>query len=75
MKSLSTCMRPSLKSRLANLGVHTHEISTLHPPKYLAPTLPSTLSEPDIRRAGSPLPALCLSISRHRSHSLDHGVH
>ena len=54
MKSLSTCMPPSLQSRLANLGVHKHEISTLHPPKYLAPTLPSPLPEPDKRRAGSP---------------------
>ena len=54
MKSLSACMPPPLQSRLANLGVHTHEISALHPPKYLAPTLSSLPPEPDIRRAGSP---------------------
>ena len=54
MKCLSNCIPPALQSRLAHLGVHTHDISTLHPPKYLAPTLSSPLPEPDIRRAGSP---------------------
>ena len=54
MTSFPTSMPLSPQSRLANLGVHTHKISTLHPPKYLAPTLPSSLPEPDMRRAGSP---------------------
>ena len=58
MKSLSACIHPSLQSRLANLGVHTHGITTLHSPNYIAPTLASRPPEPDVRRAGSPSDAL-----------------
>ena len=74
MKFLFACMAPSLQSRLANLGVHTDEITTLHSPKYITPTLPSP-RQSQINVALDPLPALCPLSPHHQSSSLDHGVH